>query len=79
VTVPHPYDELPFRREELIVGIYRDIAVERRRQSRDLRTSDPDGARQLETIAAAYETRAKTLHAEIIAAKHARAPLRVAS
>jgi len=74
VIVPHPYDELPFRRDELKVGVYRDIAFERRWQSRDLRTSDPDGARLLETIADAYEMRAKALHSEIIEAKLVREP-----
>ena len=79
MTAPHPYDELSFRRDELRVGVYRDIAFERRWQSRDVRTSDPDAARLLARIADAYEMRAKALHSEIIAAKRVFAPLQAAS
>ena len=79
MTVPHPYDELPFRRDELRVGVYRDIAFERRWQSRDLCAADPDGARLLATVADAYEMRATALQSEIIAAKRAFAPLKAAS
>ena len=76
MTAPHPYDELPFRRDELRVGVYRDIAFERRWQSRELRTSDPAAARRLARIADAYEMRAKTLQSEIIEAKLAPKPSR---
>ena len=54
------------RKQEILVGICLDIAVEQRRRSHELRQSDPAGAALLETVADAYELRAAALNAAII-------------